>query len=264
MFKKDKKEPYIPKAGIMGDSVDYTVYEMTVKDKIFTFLIGFAAAAVTGYVFYESVILSLLVGGLMGVFYIPIKRKRLIEKRKNRMLMQFKDMLESLNTSIGAGANMTDAFAAAWKDMDYQHSADSIVVKELTTINQGINNNIGIERLLLDWGDRSGLEDINSFANVFETCFRKGGNIKEVIKNTFQIITDKIDINQEIKTMVASQTNEQNIMMVMPVVFVCLLKTLGSEVINLSSPTGRISTTIAAFLFITAYFIGKKILSIKI
>ena len=55
-------------------------------------------------------------------------------------------------------------------------------------------NNIPIEALLSNFAQRSGVEDIENFANVFATCYRKGGNIKEIIKNTAEIIGDKIEI----------------------------------------------------------------------
>ena len=38
--------------------------------------------------------------------------------------------------------------------------------------------------------------DIEDFANVFQVCYRKGGNIKETIRNTYEIINDKMGIRQ--------------------------------------------------------------------
>ena len=259
-----KKEPYEEKTGIFGDAIDYSVYHMSAVQKAVTFACGAAGGYLTGYLFYESILLSLITGLLCGGILLPVRRNYIIKKRRETLLLQFKDALESLNTSIGAGENTTDAFLTAQKDMEYQYSEDSYIARELATINEGICNNINLEVMLLDLSDRSGLEDINSFANVFETCFRKGGNVKEVIKNTYQIICDKIDIAQEIKTMVAAQTNEQHVMMVMPVAFVFLLKMLGDEVIDLTSSSGRSATTVAVVLFVAAFLIGKKILDIKV
>lgn len=260
----NKKEEYVPKTGLMGDAIDYAYYEMNIFEKALWYIVGAIAGAAVGWIFYENTILSMLLGIVCGFVFIPLKRNKMIQKRKDKLTLQFKDMLEALNTSIGAGANVQDSFISAQKDMVVQYGEESYIVKELDTINKGMKNNINIETLLLDFGDRSSIPDIINFANVFETCYRKGGNIKEVLQNTYWIICDKLEIALEIRTMVASKKSEQNVMMVMPVFFVMMLKMLGSEVIDLTSPIGRVSTTVAVILFVAAYFIGKKILNIKV
>ena len=117
----------------------------------------------------------------------------------------------------------------------------------------------------MNLGERSGVDDIQSFANVFETAYRKGGNIKDIIKNTQQIIADKMEIESEIETMVAANQMEQKIMMIMPIMIVGMLKMLGEDFAeNFVTPTGLVATTIGVIAFVTAYFVGKKILDIKV
>ena len=258
-----KKEPYTPIAGLVGDEPDYNVYNESVKQKILWFFIGLIAGAVVIYVFYESVIAS-VVGIICGFAFIPIRRKQVIEKRKKKLTQQFRGLLDALATSIGAGKNIYDSFSGASEDLAVQYSRDSDIVNEVNVIRVGMNNNIQIEDLLLNFADRSGLEDIRNFANVFATCYKKGGNIKDVIKNTASIIGDKIEVRMELETMVAGQKNEQNIMLVMPVVFIVVLKTMGGDLIDLQSATGILSVTVSLVIFIAAYFISKKILNIKL
>ena len=263
-MKKKEKEAYIPKTGLLGDAIDYNYYQMTAGVRILCFVAGLLAGGIVGYIFYENVILTCVAGIICGAAAQPIYHKNYIERRKKALTLQFKDMLEALSTSIGAGSNVQDSFASAYKDMVVQYTEDSYIARELWIINAGLHNNLSIEALLLDLGDRSGISDILSFANVFETCYRKGGNIKEVIRNTYQIIADKMDIELEIKTMVASKTSEQNMMLVMPIILVLMLKSMASDIVNLNSLTGWMSTTLAVIMFAAAYMIGRKILSIKV
>ena len=121
-----------------------------------------------------------------------------------------------------------------------------------------------IEDLLLNFADRSGVVDVANFANVFATCYKKGGNIKDVIKNTATIIGDKIEIQMELQTMVAGQKNEMNIMLVMPILFIVVMKSMGGGLIDLSSPVGILSTAAALVIFIVAYFAAQKITDIKL
>ncbi len=262
LFKK--KEPYEVKRSLIGDGVDYNTYFPTIVDKILWFIIGMIVSGAVIYVFYERIIVSVIVGVICGFVFIPMRKNQVIKKRQRRLLMQFRGLLDALSTSIGAGKNMFDAFSAAADDLAVQFSDDADIVHEVRLISVGINNNIPIENLLLNFAERSGLEDIYNFANVFATCYKKGGNIKDVIKNTATILGDKIEIAMELETMVAGQKNEQNIMLVMPVIFIILMKSMGGDLIDLQSPTGLLSVSIAIVIFVASFFVSRKILDIKI
>lgn len=259
--REEKREVIQP---LIGNVPDYNIYNASIKEKILWFVIGMIVSGVVLYVFYESIIASVLVGAICGYIFIPIRTKQVIKKRKKKLTNQFRGLLDALATSIGAGKNMYDSFSLASDDLAVQFSADADIVKETKTIRIGLDNNIQIEDLLLNFAERSGIEDIRNFANVFATCYKKGGNIKDVIKNTASIIGDKIEIQMELKTMVAGQKNEQNIMLVMPVIFIVVLKTMGGDLIDLKSPMGIISVSIALVIFVLAYFVSKKILNIKL
>lgn len=259
--KKEKKEPI---QALIGDGVDYSIYEPSKKEKILWFVLGMVVSGVVLYIFYESVIASILFGAVCGYFFIPIRTNQVIKKRQKRLTTQFRGLLDALSTSIGAGKNMFDSFTGAAEDLAVQFSVESDIVKEVNLIRIGLDNNIQIEDLLLNFAERSGVEDVRNFANVFATCYKKGGNIKDVIKNTASIIGDKIEIQMELETMVSGQKNEQNIMLVMPVVFIVVMKSMGGDLIDLKSPVGILSVTIAIVIFVLAYFISKKILNIKL
>lgn len=259
-----RKKEYVVKDGLLHNAKDYSYYKMSFSEKVLYFILAAAIGAVVGWLFYESKIVSIIVGVICGFGFLPMRTEQIITKRKQALQLQFKDMLEAISTSLDAGSNVQDAFINARDDMALRYGEDSDIYDELCIINEGITSNINIEDLLLDFGDRSQVTDIESFANVFETCYRKGGNIKQVIKNTYTIICDKIDIALEIRTVVASKKSEQNVMMCMPIIFVFLIKMMGTEMVDLTSTIGRISTTAAVILFVAAYFIGKKVMDIKL
>lgn len=259
--KKEKREPV---QALIGEGIDYNIYTPSKKEKIIWFFLGMIVSGAVLYIFYESIIASIVLGAVCGYFFIPIRTNQVIKKRQKRLTIQFRSLLDALSTSIGAGKNMFDSFTGAVEDLAVQFSMDADIVKEVNLIRIGLNNNIQIEDLLLNFAERSGVEDVRNFANVFATCYKKGGNIKDVIKNTASIIGDKIEIQMELETMVSGQKNEQNIMLVMPVVFIVVLKSMGGDLIDLESPIGILSVTIALGIFVLAYFISKKILNIKL
>jgi len=257
--KKGAKAP--PRKGLLGNADDYEVYHFSLPERVLYFLIGVAAGGVVSYIFYENIILSVIIAVLCGLVYPTVRKKQLIEKRKKKLLLQFRDCLESLSTSLGSGSNVPHAFEAVAGDMSVQYGQDSDIVREISIINVGISDNITVENLLMDFGERSGIPDIKNFADVFDICYRKGGNIREIVKSAYQIICDKVDVQLEINTSVASKRMEQNAMLVMPIVFIFLLKMMGSDMINLHSIDGILSTTAGLVCFIVAYFVGKKILT---
>lgn len=285
MFKKKEKAPLEPQyyespTGI--PTYNYNVYYMTKLEKIIYFLIAFAVGAAVGYLFYGGIgkddlgnattvtyvldiIVCVLVGGIAGKMFLPIRTQQIIKKRKNDLRLQFRELLDALATSIGSGKNIVDSFKSAYDDLSIIYNEDASIIKELAIILDGNNNNIEIEKSLMDMGIRSGIDDIVSFANVFETCYRKGGDIKDVIKNTQQIINEKMEVQMDIETIVTSSKNEENVMTVLPIALIALIKLMSPEFsANFVTPVGIISTTIAIVMFVIARKVGQKVLDIKI
>lgn len=282
---KKNKEPIEPQYYVSPTGMptyNYKVYHMTKMEKIAYFMAAFVVGAIVGYLFYGgigkddlgdattvtyvcNVIVCVLVGGIAGKMFLPARTQQLMLKHKNELRMQFREMLDALATSIGSGKNIIDSFQSAYTDLGIIYNEDAHIIKELAVILNGINNNIDIEKSLMDMGIRSGIDDIISFANVFETCYRKGGNIKDVIKNTQQIINEKMEVQMDIETIVTGSKNESNIMTVMPIALIGVIKLMSPEFsANFVTPVGIISTTIAIALFAVARVVGKKVLDIKV
>lgn len=283
LFKKEKKElePQYYMSATNIPTYNYNVYHMSKKEKTLYFIIAFIVGALVGYLFYGGIgkdefgrpttltyVLNILIPGVVGtiagILFVPIRTDQIIQNKKAKLNTQFRDMLETLSTNLGAGKNVTDSFKSVYDDMKIQYEEDAFILKELEVILSGMNNNIDIEVLLEDFGRRSGNEDIQSFANVFRVCYRKGGNIKQTIRATYKILSDKMEIAEEIETMVTSAKSEQNIMIVMPVALIGIIKMMSPEFgENFVSPAGLIATTVAIILFVAAYFVGRSITNIK-
>ena len=85
---------------------------------------------VVGYIFYGLPFVALLLGIGVGIFLVPLRRKQVINKQIITLKKQFKSLLESISTSIGAGRNVVDSFANALTDMKEQYSDEAYIVKE--------------------------------------------------------------------------------------------------------------------------------------
>ena len=100
--------------------------------------------------------------------------------------------------------------------------------------------------------------------STFAVCNRLGGNLKKVVVDSRDIISDKIEIEMEIQTTVAANKNEINIMCVMPFVIIAMMGTLGQASITANTPLNVLVKLIAIFMFVIAYKLGRKITDIKV
>ena len=284
LFKKKEKtqEPEFFTSATNIPTVNYKVYYMKPIEKTLYFLLAFVVGAAVGYLFYGgigkdefgqpttltlvlNIVIPVIVGTIAGRLFVPMRTKSIIAKRKTELSRQFRDFLDSLTTSLGAGKNVNDSIIAVYEDLKVQYDSDAYILKELEIIISGVHNNIAIEELLEDFGIRSDIDDIKSFANVFKISYRKGGNIKDIIRNTHSILSDKMEISEDIETLTTSNKLEQNIMVFMPIALIAVIKMMSPEFAeNFVKPTGIISTTISIGIFVVAYFIGKSVLDIKI
>lgn len=285
LFKKKEKKELEPQYYLSAtnmEALNYKVYYMNKMEKILYFLLAFVVGAAVGYLFYGgigkdeygnatmvtyvlNIFIPFVTGMLAGKMFLPIRTKQILEKRRKRLSLQFRDMLDGITTSLGAGNNVMNSFQAVYGDLKVQYEEDAFIIKELEIILSGIQSNFNIEDLLEDFGSRSGIDDITSFANVFSISYRKGGNIQEIIQSTHAILSRKMEIKEEIATTVSGSKMDQMIMIIMPIALVGIIKVMSPEfAANFVTATGLAATTIAVGLFIAAYYVGKTIMDIKV
>jgi tight adherence protein B len=261
--KGKKKNKYIPKVGCMGNAEDYQIYTMNREERWKGFLIGFGVAVVVMLIFFRSLLVALPVGLLAGWKGVSVYRKWLQRRRKENLLLQFKDFMEALSTAYSAGHNTREAFADSAGDLMNTYGEEADIVKEVQIIQTGLENGYTIEVLLQDFADRSGLEDIRNFADVFTNCHRRGVDVRKVVNDTRMIISEKMEIEQEIKSLLNGGKNELNIMIVMPLIIVLMLGNDSAMSVAGNTHTNIIVKIIALTIFLLAYIWGKKITDIK-
>lgn len=277
--KAERGPKYIP-SPLNNNMINYAEYYLSATEKILFFLLTFLAGGLAGLVFYgglfkvdgeastatfiSNIVVFCAVGGIAAKVFIPVLREGMREKRSRKLEKQFINMLDGLSSSLAAGNTVNDAFINAEGDMKNQYAEDEIIVKEISEIVLGLANGRTLEEMVAAFGARSNSEDIENFSNVISNCYRMGGNFKDVIRKTRDIISDKSAIADEITTKLSSNKLQHNAMCIMPIVLVAMLKMSSSSFAdNLASMVGVTVTTVAIGLFVAAYFWGKKIIDIR-
>ncbi|MDD2211919.1 MAG: type II secretion system F family protein [Clostridia bacterium] len=246
--------------------VDYDLYVMSKKEWLFNFCLAAGFLFFVAYVFYRNIFLSLLVIPL-AFFYPRLKTKEIIAKRKKELSLQFKEALYALSSSLMAGRSVESAFKESLKDLSLLYPDPQIsIIQEFTYIMRRIAMNETIEEVLTDFAQRAHLEDLDSFVDVFVISKRTGGNIVEIIKNTSVIIGDKLQIEQEIDTILAQRKLEQKILNIMPIAMLLLLAWTTEDYMEpvFTTLEGRFIMTVAVLLLGLAAYLSKKIMTIEV
>lgn len=281
MSKNTNKEPEYILSSINTPLLNYKVYKMHAKEKMLYGLIGLVAGGMLGILFYgglfkdeeglatmytyiADLVVFLLVGIIVAKLFLQIMTNTLKNKRTAKLRVQFRDFLSALSNSMATGMNVNDSLEAAYGDLSVQYSKDSYIAIEIAELINGIRNNIPIEDSIMSLGERSGIDDISNFGVVFSVCYRTGGNIKDIVKRTTDIISEKMIISEEIQTKITSNKMQLNVMMVIPIVIMLMLKSMSSDFAkSYATPVGIVCITVALGCFIGAYMVGTKIMDIK-
>ena len=210
---------------------DYSIYEMTDKERTLFFSAGYLAAAALMFLFYRSLILSAACGFLI-VKLKPYYTAYRARERMQRLNMQFKDMLYSLSSSIAAGRQMPQALVEAADSLAVMYGPGEPIMMELNHMKRCIiENNESDRELLADFARRSCCEDINNFVQVYIICRNMGGDLEKIIARTSAILTDKMNIEREIKAVTAQKKFEGRLIALMPVAMLVILNLLSPSYI---------------------------------
>jgi len=250
----------------MYDLTDYKNYVMGKREKGQYTLMAAAALFALGYIFFSNVVLSLLMASGC-VWYPRSKCRDLARRRRAELNSQFKDALYSLSSSLSVGRSLESAFTEALNDLRVLYSdPNTHIVKEFEGICRRIELNEPLEHAVLDFAARSGLEDVQNFADTMVTCRRTGGNLVQVVKNTATIIGEKIEISEDIELLLAKQKYEQKMLNYMPFIFIALIKFGGSGYMDplYTSIRGYVLMAVALLILGVSYLVSSKIFDIRV
>ncbi|MBU9724249.1 type II secretion system F family protein [Bacillus alkalicola] len=240
---------------------------MKKHELVFYSFVGIILMFILGYIFYQNMIVS-IVFSAVGLFLPKLMKKRLMQKRKNELSKQFQQALFSLSSSLIAGRSIENSFLEVSNDLKLLYpDPNTYIIREFDLINTKVANRETIESAFEDFSERAGIDDITNFTDVFITCKRTGGDLVEVIRRTSTLISEKIEIQQEISVMVAQKKFESTALSIMPIMMIALL---GNVAGNYMDPLfvfpglGPIVMTIALGIIVFSFWVSQRIMNIKV
>ncbi len=244
---------------------NYNSYHFSLKEFIRYLLQGMVIVIIIGELFYQSFIGMLILSPII-YFYLKEKKKTLIKLRKWKLNLEFKDGIASLSAALGAGYSAEHAFEEALKDLSLIYPKNSLIILEFSYILNQIRMNITVEKTLSSLGERSGIEDILSFAEVFTTAKRSGGDLIQVIRSTSSTISDKLEVKREILTMITAKKYEADMMKIIPLGMIGYLTVSSPGFLDplYHNLLGVIIMTLLFIVYLGAYLAVEKIIAIEV
>ena len=244
---------------------NYRTYRFTLKEWIFFTAEGFAIIAAIDYLFYKE-ILALIPLAVFIPFFLKQKKVAAAMKRQRELTLDFRQALNSISVSLRAGHSVENAFRQSEEHLKSTLSKNSPMLKEIARINAGISVNVPVEELLSDLATRSASEDIQSFAEVFASAKRMGGNLPAIISSTASHIEGRIEVSREVDAAIAAKKFEQKIMSLMPFLIILYINLTSGDFLSplYGNLLGIIVMSICLMIYAAAYGLGAKIVDIEV
>lgn len=205
----------------------YDRYRLSLREFLRYAITGIGGAALFALLFFRSTAVFFVLAPL-GALYPFLIRKNLVKKQLEQLLLQWKEAILSIGVSLSAGYSVENAFAQTWKELCQRFGEDQAISQEFGFMVHQIGMNVPIERALQDFAERSGLDEVRSFSDIFGIAKRSGADLVRIISETGEVIASRVEVKEEIITMMTAVRLEGKIMNVVPLGILAY--------INLSSP----------------------------
>ena len=210
---------------------DYEEYFFSRSEKIRVILIPAAIIVFMAWLCYDSFWFAVLLTPYIP-YYVKEKRKKLKEERKWKVNLQFRDSINCISAALESGYSIENAIKEAYLDMKLSYNEDELIMKEMRHIITSLSNNRTVEEVFLDFSERTGIDDIKSFSDIFATAKRTGGNIIYIIKSTADVIHTRVELKRELRTVIASKKYEADIMKIIPFGLLIYLRLFSPDMIS--------------------------------
>ena len=201
-----------------------------------------------------------------GLLYARIRIQAFRQLRLKKLRRDFREALRALSVNIGAGRSAENAFIETERDLRSLLGEEADMTEEAAHVSAAIRLRRPVGELLHSLAVRTGDEDIGSFASVFVSAEKSGGDLQTVLREAAETIGDKMEIAEEIESAVADKKYEQRILSLMPAAIILYMRFASPGFLDVLYTTAAGMAVMAACLgvYAGAVFWGSKITDINI
>lgn len=230
-----------------------------------SFIKMFIKTSLLLFLFYRNIPVAVWVGAAMGVYGVYREGRERRRRQQTQMNLEFREGLQGIAAALNAGYSVENAFLEARKDLQLLYGSSSVLASEMQELINKTQLNYPVEEALFELADRSGVEDIRRFAEVFQTAKRTGGDLIAITKTSADRISERLEVKREIASMIAGKEMEAKIMKVIPLGMIIYFWFCSPEFLNpLYQGQGRIVMTLLLLIYLVAFYWSERITRIDV
>ena len=230
------------------------------KQLLFSFLLEIFFIVTTAWLFFDFSVISILL-----FFYLPFALKKRWQEnnrqKKWELNLAFKDAIICLENSLAVGYSPESSLKETAKELEQLYGKEAELCLEFRQMIKQIDLGNTMEKVFLDFGRRSNIEDIRQLAEIFSVVKRTGGNLGEVLRQISGVLQDKIELKRDLHIVIAAKKMEFQVMCFVPYGILFYLKLCASSMIESLYHTsfGVFFMSTVFIVYIALKFFGERI-----
>lgn len=227
------------------------------------YVIAVLGMGMIAYLIGGRIILSAVIGGVIGAFLPGIYIRRQQGKRLQKFNDQLPDMLNLMVNGLRAGFSTLQAMEAVSKELPPP------ICDEFRRVVQEMQLGIPMEKALANLLRRIPSEDLDFVVTSVNVQREVGGNLAEIMDIISFTIRERIRIKGEIRVLTSQVSYSGRILSLMPVFLLVVLYFLNRDyIMDLFTPEnvlcGSIALGAAMLLIVVGYFVMNKLSKIEV
>ncbi len=227
------------------------------------YVITMVGGALIAYLAGGRILLSALIGAVIGAFLPGLYVRSQKSKRLVRFNDQLPDMLNLVVNGLRAGYSTMQAMEAVSKELP------SPICDEFKRVVMEMQLGIPMEKALENLLRRIPSQDLDFVVTAINVQREVGGNLAEIMDVISFTIRERIRIKGEIRALTAQAIYSGRALAVMPVGLLCILWFLNRSYVmeffnKQNALCGGIALGIAAVLIVSGYFVMTRIANVEV
>lgn len=245
--------------------MDYRTYRLSRRELMLLCAEAAGLIGIAAFCFYDSFWAMGLFPFILP-FFLKKKKQELAEKRRKALKLQFKDAVQGIAAALAAGYSPENALREAGKDLCLIYDSREMMVQELFTMQRKLSANQSMEAVMQEFAERSGMEEAETFAEIFATAKRGGGDLIAIMKSTARTISETVETEREIGATLAARRYEQKLMNRIPVAMILYLRVGAGGFLNplYHNGAGILIMTVCVGIYLGAWYLGQRLLQIEV
>lgn len=226
---------------------------------------GLTLAGLLAETFYGNLLWAIVLSPV-AIWLVKYKKKQHQKADEQKLKEGFKECLLLVMAAVNVGYSLENAWKSSLGELRKLLGEDHAMVKRLSEIVARLNMNENIETVLDDFARESHIEEAVSFCEVMRFAKRSGGNYRKIINRSVVQISEKIDVETEINTLIAGKKLEQKIMSLMPIGICLYLRVGNAGYLDAlyGNLIGILIMSLCLMIYAVAFVMAEKIVDIEV